>query len=196
MNTKLACITALAALILSSPAEARHKHHHSTPQQAQRLDPGCNKIFPCDLGAASNNPFSGARSLSVTLHRVGRKASLQPSKARETAFYPAEGVIGGRPAGCPSAYCGCEASLHLFGKIIPSLNLAANWRKFPPASPAPRMAGWRSHHVLVLIAQVEGSLWLVHDGNSGGHLTRNHVRSIAGYNIVNPFSSRYADARW
>jgi len=26
-------------------------------------------------------------------------------------------VVGGRPSGCPHAYCGCEASLYLFGHI-------------------------------------------------------------------------------
>ena len=58
-------------------------------------------------------------------------------------------VIGGRPAGCPRAFCGCGASLRLFGRIIPSLNLASNWFRFPRAAPAPRMAAVRRHHVFV-----------------------------------------------
>jgi hypothetical protein len=102
-------------------------------------------------------------------------------------------VIGGRPAGCPRAFCGCEASLYLFGRIIPELNLAANWlRKFPRTSPAPGMAAARRGHVFVLLSHVEGSNWMVRDGNSGGHLTRLHVRSIAGYGIVDPHGSRLA----
>jgi hypothetical protein len=48
------------------------------------------------------------------------------------------------------------------------------------------MAAVRSHHVMVLISHVGGSDWLVHDGNSGGGLTREHVRSISGYTVVNP----------
>lgn len=96
-------------------------------------------------------------------------------------------ILGGRPAGCPHRFCGCEASLYVFGRIIPKLNLAANWRRvFPRAAPAPGMAAARSGHVFVLISHVEGRLWLVHDGNSGGGKTRRHVRSIAGYTIVNP----------
>lgn len=96
-------------------------------------------------------------------------------------------VIGRRPAGCPHAFCGCEASLYLFGQIRAELNLAANWlRKFPRTSPAPGMAAVRSHHVMVLVSPVDGNDWLVHDGNSGGGLTREHVRSINGYVIVNP----------
>lgn len=104
-----------------------------------------------------------------------------------------EHIVGGRPSGCPHAFCGCEASLYLFGRIIPSLNLASNWiRKFPRAMAAPGMAAARNHHVMVLISHVEGRDWLVHDGNSGNHLTREHVRSIAGYVIVDPHGERYA----
>jgi hypothetical protein len=96
-------------------------------------------------------------------------------------------VVGGRPAGCPHSFCGCEASLYLFGHDRADLNLASNWaRKFPRTAPAPGMAGVRNHHVFVLMRHVGGRNWLVHDGNSGHGLTREHVRSISGYTIVNP----------
>jgi hypothetical protein len=102
-------------------------------------------------------------------------------------------VIGGRPAGCPHAFCGCEASRYVFGEMRPDLYLATNWmRKFPRAMPAPGMAAVRSGHVMVLISHVEGNDWLVHDGNSGGGLTRRHVRSISGHAIVDPQGSRTA----
>lgn len=106
-----------------------------------------------------------------------------------------EGVIGRRPAGCPYRYCGCEASLYKFGRIIPELNLAYNWvRKFPRTSPAPGMAAVRrgGGHVMILISHVEGQNWLTHDGNSGGGLTRRHVQSIKGFVIVNPDATRVA----
>lgn len=116
-----------------------------------------------------------------------RVASTLVNVQRHGRYVPDSTVIGSRPAGCPHAFCGCEASLYKFHRIIPSLNLAWNWvRKFPRASPAPGMAAARSHHVMILISQVSGSDWLVHDGNSGGHRTREHVRSIRGYIIVNP----------
>jgi len=96
-------------------------------------------------------------------------------------------IVGGRPAGCPHNFCGCEASRYLFGEIRPELNLASNWiRKFPHTSPASGMAAARNHHVMVLISHVDGSDWLVHDGNSGAALTREHVRSISGYIVVDP----------
>jgi hypothetical protein len=98
-------------------------------------------------------------------------------------------VTGSRPSGCPHAFCGCEASLYRFGHIIPELNLASNWRRFPRAAPAPGMAAVRSGHVMILQQQINGNVWSVHDGNSGGHLTREHSRSIAGYMIVDPGSA-------
>jgi hypothetical protein len=100
-----------------------------------------------------------------------------------------ERIVNGRPPGCPHAFCGCEASLFKFGRIIPELNLASNWRRFPRAAPAPGMAAVRSGHVMILQQQVSGNVWNVHDGNSGGHATREHARSIAGYAIVDPSSA-------
>jgi hypothetical protein len=102
-----------------------------------------------------------------------------------------ERIVSSRPSGCPHAFCGCEASLYRFGRIIPQLNLAANWRRFPRATPAPGMAAVRSGHVMILQQQVTGNVWYVHDGNSGGHVTREHPRSIAGYTIVDPGSGSF-----
>jgi hypothetical protein len=104
----------------------------------------------------------------------------------------AERVVGSRPYGCPNRFCGCEASLYKFGRIIPELNLAANWRRFPRAAPAPGMAAVRPGHVMILESQVSGNVWNVHDGNSGGHMTREHAVSIAGYSIVNPNAASFA----
>ena len=98
-------------------------------------------------------------------------------------------VVGRRPFGCPHEFCGCEASLYLFGKIRRELNLASNWlKKFPHTLAAPGMAAVRNHHVMVLVSHVAGNIWMVHDGNSGGGLTRDHALSIDGYIIVNPRS--------
>jgi len=80
----------------------------------------------------------------------------------------------------------CGASLYLFGKIIPSLNLAANWLRFPRAAPAPGMVAARRGHVFVLNRHIRGKVWWVWDANSGGGKTRVHPRSIAGFKIVDP----------
>ena len=95
-------------------------------------------------------------------------------------------VVGRRPDGCPRQFCGCEASRYVFGKVIPELNLASNWAKFPRAAPASGMVAVRNHHVMVLMRHEGGNNWLVHDGNSGNGLTREHVIPIHGYTIVNP----------
>ena len=98
-------------------------------------------------------------------------------------------VVGRRPEECPRAFCGCEASRYVFGKVRPELNLASNWMRFPRAAPAPGMAAVRNHHVMVLMSHAGGNDWLVHDGNSGGRLTREHVISINGFVVVNPNGS-------
>jgi len=100
-------------------------------------------------------------------------------------------AVGPRPPGCPYESCGCEGSPYVFGKIHPYLNLASNWiRKFPRTAPASGMVAAHNHHVMVLMSHVGGSDWLVHDGNSGCHKTREHLRSIKGYVIVDPHGMR------
>lgn len=169
--------TLLLAILFATPGYARHVHNRTVT-----LAPECNVIMPCDGGSYSpfakrlmNAPF-GVPLQHYTPQRPVRQA-VPTRDAR---------IIGSRPAGCPHAFCGCEASLYLFGRIVPSLNLAANWLKFPRAIPAPRMAAARYGHVMVLVEHRGGNIWLVHDGNSGGHMTRLHERSIHGYTVVNP----------
>jgi hypothetical protein len=151
---------ALLSVALVATADATPRRTHNRQQQ----------MITCDERGCSD-------------HGLQARASV----ARVTIDANGGTVIGRRPAGCPRAFCGCEASLYLFGKIRPELNLAANWiRKFPRTSPAPGMAAARNGHVMVLMSHVEGDNWLVHDGNSGGGLTREHVVSIRRYVIVNP----------
>jgi len=135
----------------------------ATPRHRQQ-----RQTIACDMRGCSDQVHQARAEANVTVDANGA-------------------VVNRRPEGCPRAFCGCEASLYVFGKIRPELNLASNWiRKFPRTSPAPGMAAARSGHVMVLMSHVEGNDWLVHDGNSGGGLTREHVRSIKGYVIVNP----------
>jgi len=145
-----------AALLFLSSQAQAHPHHHLTRIQHLR-------------GAMAMAP--------------GMTMMTSPGMTTMTSN---ERVVGGRPAGCPNAFCGCEASLYKFGRVIPELNLASNWRRFPRAAPAPGMAAVRSGHVMILEQQVAGNVWTVHDGNSGGHVPREHARSLAGYTIVDP----------
>ena len=174
---KIMAVTAVAMLtvaLANNPAEARKVKHTKASAVTQVMTPTERMEF-----------YSHGGRATVPIGRRGRAAT-----------YDANGngvVIGGRPVGCPRLFCGCEASRYVFGQMRPELYLAANWiRKFPRTAPASGMAAARSGHVMVLISHAGGSDWLVHDGNSGGGLTRRHVRSIAGYVVVNPHGSRVA----
>jgi len=137
--------------------------------------------------AVATDCVSTAPGREVCPDASARASGVRAVRAAPAEAYPDAVIVGGRPPGCPHRFCGCEASLYLFGKIIKPLNLAANWKRyFPRARPAPGMVAARSGHVFVLMSHVEGKDWLVHDGNSGGGKTRRHVRSIAGYTIVDP----------
>jgi len=103
----------------------------------------------------------------------------------------ARAQIVSHPSGCPwRVFCGCAAAVHIFGKPIKTLWAARAWFKFPRATPAPGMAAVRAHHVMVLESHVGGKKWIVYDANSGGHATRVHERSIAGFTIVDPHGNR------
>jgi len=162
-------LAALSVTLVATAADATPKRHGRNGQG----------IVVCNHLGCSDRPAASSRARAEA-------APIIDANGNST-------VIGGRPAGCPHAFCGCEASLYVFGKIRPMLNVARNWRAmFPRAAPAPGMAAVRTHHVMVLMSHVGGNRWLVHDGNSGGHLIREHVMSIAGYTIVDPHGSRSA----
>jgi len=170
MNWKILAALLVGA-VFSLPVEARHKPVNAC------IETG-NIMQPC---AYQPNFLSGIRSIKVRMHRERRKAIQRVPEGRETAS------IVAHPQGCPSrAFCGCGAAVRVFGTPIRSLWLAANWFKFPRTSPAPGMVAVRRHHVFVLEADLGNGQWQVYDANSGGHATRIHPRSIAGYQIVNP----------
>lgn len=174
-------ITAIFVCLIASPGGAtpRAAHHHRAATT--------QKPIVCDLRGCSD------RVMARPPHEAAARnayAAVSPVDANGNTI-----VTGGRPSGCPYEFCGCEASRYVFGEIRRELNLASNWiRKFPRTQPAAGMAAVRNHHVMILMSLVDGKDWLVHDGNSGNHLTREHVRSIAGYVIVDPHGATAASA--
>lgn len=96
-------------------------------------------------------------------------------------------IIGGRPEGCPHRYCGCGLRKYL-GIGDKRLNLASNWARLFPrvAGPAAGVAAVRSGHVMYIERSAGNGQWLVRDYNSGGGLSRLHVRDVRGYVFVNP----------
>lgn len=120
--------------------------------------------------------------------------------AQATKHSPRRGAYAGRdrivahPVGCPRRlFCGCGVSVKVFGHPVRDLFLAANWlHRFPRATPAPGMVAARRGHVFYIIDYLGNGKALAYDPNSGGRKTRIHVRSLAGYKVVDPHGGRVA----
>ena len=176
MNHAYRLAAALAVILISTAgAQARHRHHyqhHSHP--IERVSVGCdydnNGRVHCDAGAVG----------VVTAQAYAGDGEIGT-------------VVGGRPPGCPHAFCGCGVSLKVFGRIVPELNLAANWYRFPRTSAAAGMVAiFGRHHVALILSTDGNGNATLYDPNSGGHRTHIHQRSIARATIVNPHAARYA----
>jgi hypothetical protein len=178
---KCLIVTLFGILIVAfnGPAESRPLHHRSHVAKAHVAkvhdDSGCDFT---DIGRVICNPAAIARSTRV----VGVKRGVVMTVNEGT-------VIGSRPSDCPHAYCGCGLRKYL-GLSDKRLNLASNWAKlFPRASgPAAGVAAVRSGHVMLIESSAGDGQWLVRDYNSGGGLSRLHVRDVRGYVFVNPHS--------
>lgn len=182
------CIVAacIAATLLLLPSQAEARHHYPT---------SFNHSYSHHAAVRASFSHRGYVHRAAIRHaysRYPRRAYALQNFRQAWAMATPDGgerVVGSRPSGCPNRFCGCEASLYKFGRIIPELNLASNWYRFPRTAPSPGMAAVRPGHVMILESQVSGNVWNVHDGNSGGHVTREHARSLAGYTIVDPNGS-------
>jgi hypothetical protein len=173
-------VTAIGILIVAfnGTAQSRPLHHRSHVVKV-KADAGCDftnggRVI-CGPGAAV-----GAQT-AVT--RTTRRGVVVTSVDQGT-------IIGSRPSDCPHAYCGCGLRKYL-GLSDKRLNLATNWIKlFPRASgPAAGVAAVRSGHVMYIESSAGDGQWLVRDYNSGGGMSRLHVRDVRGYVFVNPHSS-------
>ena len=139
-------------------------------------------------GTAAATPLTYCAADATYRQACGQAETRTTGRQRVSAAYAEGGVtiIGGRPAGCHHRYCGCGLARYL-GLNDPRLNLAWNWaRLFPKAHAGPGMAVvWRGHVALIVSMAGEREA-LLRDYNSGGGLSRLHVRSIAGAVVVNP----------
>lgn len=170
MRFIMALFSAALLTVVSTSAEARPHRKHA--HRAVSVE----TIITCDQQGCH-----GDRNIST------------PRRGRVTEVVYEGRVVGGRPAGCPHAYCGCGVSLKVFGRIIPELNLAYNWvRKFPRASPASGMVAARSGHVFYIESVIDEHTVVAYDPNSGGHKTRVHTVSLRGYRVVDPHGNRIA----
>lgn len=175
---RTAIFAAMAFAVAVSTADARPRLGHRVAHQ--KYDPACNVSMPCE----------GVAKPVVSAKEVRRRARGQELYDAMPFGMPTDRVgqaILPHPAGCPRrAFCGCGAAVEVFGKPVRSLWLAANWLRFPRAAPAPGMVAARRGHVFVIREVLGDGKVLAYDANSGGHKTRLHVRSLAGFAVVNP----------
>jgi hypothetical protein len=97
------------------------------------------------------------------------------------------------PSGCPrTAFCGCGVSVRIWGHPVRKYFPASSYFHFPHAAAGPGMVAVRNHHVMYIESLDANGNAVVYDPNSGGHQTRIHTRSLAGYSIRNPQGSQMA----
>ncbi|HET9412959.1 MAG TPA: hypothetical protein VFO74_02415 [Pseudolabrys sp.] len=206
-----ASIALLLAAFVLTPAEAYHKRHHQRHHHATSYQqaPDHFVLNQSDRAVRHQRVQSGRRAAS---HRAegcmttneGRRVCMGAASQDAMATVPdapvvdaignrayatadAAQIIGSRPSGCPHSYCGCGLRKYL-GLDDKRLNLAANWARLFPRESAPRagLAAVRSGHVMYIEGAAGNGQWLVRDYNSGGGLSRVHVRDVRGYVFVNP----------
>lgn len=178
----LGVLAAIALVLLSlftDPAEAR-----------LRLHPDCNVTMPC-TPVALVKPRSSREARRIAradrYRNVEFGGPLAPGETQRSFLNGIQATVLPHPPGCPrTAFCGCGAAVEVFGRPIRSLWLAARWLDFPRAAPAPGMVAARRGHVFVIKQVLGDGKVLAYDANSGGRRTRLHVRSLAGFSVVNP----------
>ncbi len=173
---------AIFLMAFSNPAAARHRHHHHHHSYRSAHASGCT---------LTNNGRQRCGPSVRTVRRArivrGRRAYALDVNGNRVARAGQGTVIGGRPGGCPHAYCGCGLRKYL-GLSDKRLNLAWNWARLFPHVSGPRagVAAVRAHHVMYIEGRAGNGGWLVRDYNSGGGLSRVHVRDVRGYVFVQP----------
>ena len=162
-----------------SERRVRHQHVYSARRASHRAE-GCtmtNEGRRVCTGAASQTAMAAVPEVPV-VDAIGNRAYAMADAAQ---------IIGTRPSGCPHSYCGCGLRKYL-GLEDTRLNLASNWARLFPRESGPRagLAAVRSGHVMYIEGSAGNGQWLVRDYNSGGGLSRVHVRDVRGYVFVNP----------
>jgi hypothetical protein len=171
-------IAMLFLCVLGSTAQAHSRHHHLKNHHRHHYAPAAQ-------GYAAQQTFADQWVVPCCVAVV--EIALEPP-ARGRQRYASAGSVVGHPAGCPrTAFCGCGVADRVFGRPVRDLWLAANWLRFPRTAAAPGMVAVFGRHHVAYIEVVHGDgTATVYDPNSGGHLTRIHVLSIARATIVNP----------
>ena len=179
-----ASVVLLLVACVIHPADARHRHGYYQPSDDY-------------LAARVRHAHGRASGSGCKFTNEGRaicggavqfiREPVDDSGNRAFASADQGTIIGARPDGCPHAYCGCGLRKFL-GLADKRLNLASNWARLFPHEGAPRpgLAAVRSGHVMYIESAAGNGQWVIRDYNSGGGLSRVHVRDLRGYVFVNP----------
>jgi len=180
--------------------ERRYAHNSLTSVRRAR-NSGVRSAEACRMTNDGRSVCHGAipESAAMPMDADGNRAYAMVERnsrvyGRRTYAMVDQGtIIGSRPSGCPHAYCGCGLRKYL-GLADVRLNLASNWARYFPheAGPRPGLAAVRNHHVMYIEAAAGNGQWVIRDYNSGGGMSRVHVRDVRGYVFVNPHASRMA----
>ena len=179
----IAPIVLLLVACLTQPAEAYRVKRHDTQSGGCALTNEGRQV--CGGSVADRAAIPGTAGART---RLASRAEAVDATGNRVVLTANEGtIIGGRPNGCPHSYCGCGLRMHL-GLSDVRLNLASNWARLFPRESAPRagLVAVRSGHVMYIEAAAGDGQWLIRDYNSGGGLSRMHVRDVRGYAFVNP----------
>jgi hypothetical protein len=84
--------------------------------------------------AEPDNEFRLQANQDITYDYSAKRHSKRVRYAAADQQYSYQSE-GGRPSGCPHAWCGCWLSMQLFGENRRELWRAFNWLKFPKTSP-------------------------------------------------------------
>ncbi len=85
---------------------------------------GCNVTMPCDFSYSKTRRERASRQ-SLQAYRSTQLTVTDAGSAATTVNVSGARVVGGRPAGCPSSFCGCGAALSSRAGIEPCGQLAA-----------------------------------------------------------------------
>lgn len=186
-------ITAFAGALLCLFVNFAEARPH---RQATGLHPDCNITMPCIVVKPFKAEVRGPLQPQMFTRKKHRAETVDVF-SRSNVVTRAAATILPHPAGCRrNLFCGCGASVYLFGKVVNAggLALARNWLGFPRAAPGPGMAevtrGGR--HVRVITASLGNGLYQFYDANSGGRLTRSHADHIKGIVVDPRGGNRYA----
>lgn len=117
---------------------------------------------------------------------------LFPSLSK-AARHPAHTTVVAHPSGCPKRlFCGCGAAKFVFGTPRRDLWAAKAWFRFPKSTPGYGKVAVSKGHVFVILRDLGNNKVLAYDANSGGGKTQIHTRSLKGYSVRDPGSTRLA----